>query len=235
MRITDIAIERLRELIVSGVFPPGARLPPETELAQQLGISRGSMREAVRALTHAQMLSVRRGDGTYVTDLQPEELLRGIGFAAQLARNDTVLDVIEVRRLLEPAATALAALRMSDEALDTLRTHLEAMRRTADDPESFVEHDAAFHNCIAESTGNMWLAAVLRGLADPTIRSRRLRVASQEDVSQLTLRQHEDIFTALLEHDPALAEATALAHVHSTQRGLRAILDESAEPARPHP
>jgi GntR family transcriptional regulator, transcriptional repressor for pyruvate dehydrogenase complex len=227
MGITDTAIERLRGLIVSGDLTPGARLPPETELAAQLGISRGSVREAVKALTHARMLAVRQGDGTYVTSLEPDELLQGITLAAELARNETVLDVVEVRRLLEPGATRLAAERISERELHELAELLHAMDGT-EEPEAFVRLDVEFHNRVAEASGNAWLSAILRGLAEPTIRARRERLTVDHAVSATTRRQHREIYEALKERDGALAQASALAHVCSTQRGVRAVLGTAA-------
>src|SRR5918997_158263 len=108
MSLTDEAITRIRRLIQSGQLRPGAKLPPEQQLAAQLGISRNPLREAVKALVVARVLDVRRGDGTYVTSLEPALLLEGLRLAVELLRDDSVLQLIETRRLLEPAATALA-------------------------------------------------------------------------------------------------------------------------------
>jgi GntR family transcriptional repressor for pyruvate dehydrogenase complex len=99
--LTDAAIEQIRDLIRSGALPPGSRLPPENELAAQLGLSRNSMREAVKALELVRVLDVRRGDGTYVTSLEPRLLLDGLGLAVDLLQDDSILSVVEVRRLLE--------------------------------------------------------------------------------------------------------------------------------------
>jgi GntR family transcriptional regulator, transcriptional repressor for pyruvate dehydrogenase complex len=229
MSITDTAIARLRDVILAGDLPPGSRLPPEQELAAQLGISRGSMREAVRALTYMGLVNVRRGDGTYVTELEPSQMLEGVRFAAQAARDGTVLDVMEVRSLLEPAAASLAAMRISQPQLTELRTHLERMHAAADDPVRLVEHDAAFHDCIARATANEWLAALLGGLAAPTIQARRLRAETQNEVPAATIEQHEQILSALEEGNPELARATALVHVSQTYRGLRALLNASEQ------
>ena len=106
---TETAITRIRELIAAGRLVPGSRLPPEHELATQLGLSRNTVREAVRALVTTRVLDVRRGDGTYVTSLTPQLLLEGVGAAVELMGDDDALEVLEVRRYLEPAATALAA------------------------------------------------------------------------------------------------------------------------------
>src|SRR3954467_13802261 len=84
MALTDDAIERIRELIRSGQLPPGSQLPPEQKLADQLGLSRNSMREAVKALQLVRVLDARPGDGTYVTSLAPHLLLENFGFAIDL-------------------------------------------------------------------------------------------------------------------------------------------------------
>src|SRR4051794_23886901 len=78
--LTDEAIERIKGMIVSGELRPGDRLPKEADLAIRLGLSRSSLREAVRALSLIRVLDVRQGDGTYVTSLRPEVLLDTVGF-----------------------------------------------------------------------------------------------------------------------------------------------------------
>ena len=102
MSVIDSAIDRIRELILSGELAPGDRLPAEPELASLVGVSRNSLREAVRALAQAKVLDVRRGDGTYVTSLEPRLLLGGMAFVTDLLQERTLLEVFEVRRLLEP-------------------------------------------------------------------------------------------------------------------------------------
>jgi GntR family transcriptional regulator, transcriptional repressor for pyruvate dehydrogenase complex len=109
----DQAIEHIRDLIVRDALEPGSKLPPEPELAAILGCSRSTVREAVRSLVMARVLNVRRGDGTYVTSLRPELLLDGIGFATDLMRDESLLELWEIRMLLEPSATAKAAEKIS--------------------------------------------------------------------------------------------------------------------------
>src|SRR5207245_1507727 len=113
--VTQVAIDTIRELIASGQWGPGTRLPREADLAAQLGLSRNSLREAVRALSLARVLEVRQGDGTYVSSLEPGELLEPTLFATHLLRGSTVLELFEVRRMLEPEAAATAALRADDD------------------------------------------------------------------------------------------------------------------------
>ena len=111
MSVTTGAIESIREMISEGELRPGDRLPPEHELAERLGVSRGSLREAVRALSQINVLDVRRGDGTYVTSLSPTELLAGMVFAMELLQSQDLEEVLEVRRLILPQSAALAAQR----------------------------------------------------------------------------------------------------------------------------
>src|SRR5256714_12072617 len=105
-------------MIVSGELGPGDRLPKEADLADRLGLSRNSLREAVRALSLIHVLDVRRGDGTYVTSLEASLLMDAMGFVVDVHRDDTVLQFLEARRVLEPAVTELAALRRSPEDTD---------------------------------------------------------------------------------------------------------------------
>src|SRR6266446_1498389 len=121
LAVTDEAIEKIKGMITSGALRAGDRLPREADLAAELGLSRSSLREAVRALSLVNILDVRRGDGTYVTSLEPRLLLEALSFIVDFHRDDTLLEFLRVRRILEPAATAMAAERITDEESDGLR------------------------------------------------------------------------------------------------------------------
>jgi len=158
--LVDATIERMRQLIASGEWRPGDRLPPEAELSVRLGVSRSSTREAVRALVAARVLDVRRGDGTFVTSLSPELLLEGIGVAVELMQEDAILQLIEARRLIEPELTALAAQRATTGEIDEIREHL-ALMGVAKDHAALVRHDSDFHASVARASGNATLAAIV--------------------------------------------------------------------------
>jgi GntR family transcriptional repressor for pyruvate dehydrogenase complex len=226
--LTEAAIEQIRELIGSGELAPGARLPPETELATQLGASRNTVREAVRALVTARVLDVRRGDGTYVTSLRPELLLEGIGFAAELMHGVFSLELVAVRRILEPAATAMAAPRIDAERLGILRELLERMRG-ATSYEALVNYDAEFHSLVAAASGNATLASMLNGVAGRTTRARVWRAIVEQDAEPRTIAQHTDILRALEAHDASLAEAAALLHVATTEDWIRRVSGDGSE------
>jgi GntR family transcriptional repressor for pyruvate dehydrogenase complex len=225
MALTDEAITKLRSMIQSGELPPGARLPPENQLAAQMGISRSGVREAVKVLESARVLDVRRGDGTYVTSLAPKLLLEGVGFAVELLQGETLLEVMEVRRLLEPAATGLAARRVSDAQLEELAAALQDMRDAASDPETLLRADVAFHRIVIASTGNETLTSLLDGLSSQTARARIWRGLVLGNVTQATIDEHRAIYDALRARDPFLAQSAALLHVNTSEAWLRTILN----------
>jgi GntR family transcriptional regulator, transcriptional repressor for pyruvate dehydrogenase complex len=227
MALTDEAIARIRTMIRAGDLPPGSRLPPENQLAAQLGISRSGIREAVKVLASARVLDVRRGDGTYVTSLAPALLLEGVGFAIELLQGDTLLEVMEVRRLLEPAATATAAGRISERQLDELDDLLRSMRSVAADAEKLMQCDIAFHRAVVAATGNETLTSLLDGLSSRTVRARIWRGLVLGDVAQNTIDEHEAIYLALRTRDQSLAHAAALMHVNTSESWLRAVLEQS--------
>lgn len=139
-------------MIVTGALRPGDRLPPESELAGALGLSRNSLREAVRALSLIRVLDVRQGDGTYVTGLGPELLLTAVGFAVDLHPAHTAPQFLAVRRILEPAAAALAAARITEPELDALHALLDVPADTVPEAE-LLARDLEFHRRIARAAG----------------------------------------------------------------------------------
>ncbi|MFI5610039.1 FadR/GntR family transcriptional regulator [Amycolatopsis sp. NPDC051903] len=223
MSLTDEAIARIRELIQSGKLPPGSKLPPEHQLATELGISRSPMREAVKALAVARVLDVRRGDGTYVTSLAPTVLLEGLGLAVELMQGNTLLELTEVRRLFEPVATGLAATRATPQHLEQIHGHLAAMRAAADDVEVLNQHDAAFHRAVVAATGNEALTTLLDGISSGTFRARVWRGLVEAGSADRTLAEHDAIYAALADGDAALAQAAALVHISTTEHWLRRV------------
>jgi GntR family transcriptional repressor for pyruvate dehydrogenase complex len=228
MALTDEAIIKIRMLIQSGALQPGERLPPEQQLSSQLGLSRSSLREAVKALDLARVLDVRRGDGTYVTSLAPQLLLEGLSLAVELLRDDTLLEVMEVRRMLEPAATGLAATRITAERLETLETLLEQMHRAKTDAEELMRYDTAFHRTVTAATGNRTLESLLHGLSSQTVRARIWRGLVEANAAETTIAEHEAITRALRSGDPTLAAANALIHVNTSEAWLRTALAQPA-------
>ncbi|WP_234336765.1 FadR/GntR family transcriptional regulator [Streptomyces xylophagus] len=147
----------------------------------------------------------------------------GLGGAVELLQGDSgaLLDLMEVRRLLEPAAAALAATRMSDTALAEVKKHLDAMREAHEDVELLNVHDAAFHRAVVSATANETLLTILDGISGRTLRARVWRGLVDSRAAGRTLAEHEAIYEALAIGDASLSHAAALMHVNSTERWLR--------------
>lgn len=224
MAVTDDAIESIKQMIHNGELSAGDRLPKETDLAERLGLSRNSLREAVKALSLIGVLDVRQGDGTYVTELDVRLLINALGFVVDFHRDDTVGQFLEVRRLLEPAAAAAAARNMTQKQVDELEAILDEV---GDEPavEDLVSSDIAFHRRIAEASGNPVLSALLNGIAGPTQRARTWRGLTQEHAVDRTLEEHRAILAAIRAGDATAAEAWANVHIVAVQTWLANALD----------
>ncbi len=221
--VTDTAIDRIKDMILKGELAPGARLPKEADLAERLGLSRNSLREAVRALALINVLDVRQGDGTYVTSLEPRLLLDALSFVVDFHRDDTVLQFFEVRRILEPAATAKAAVNMTDSGIDELRKILDALPENPT-VEQLVANDLEFHQRIAEGSGNAVLCSLIESLSGPTTRARIWRGLTQSNAPSKTLDQHYAIYGAIAARQPEVAQAWATVHIADVESWLRQAL-----------
>lgn len=210
--VANGVIERIAEMIQDGDLSPGDRLPPELELAGQLGVSRTSLREAVRALTLVNVLHVRQGDGTYVASLEPTALLASTRFVVSLIQGAALLELFAVRRTLESWAAAEAAARIDDDRLRQLRGYLTTMK-SASSIDDVTTADAAFHALVAETAGNGFLAALLDSLSGQTRRVRLARYGMDARTRQNTIMEHEEIYRALALRDPELARTVAAFHV----------------------
>jgi GntR family transcriptional repressor for pyruvate dehydrogenase complex len=221
--VTDEAIEKIKAMIVAGDLRPGDRLPREADLAERLGLSRNSLREAVKALSLIRVLDVRQGDGTYVTSLAPQLLLDALSFIVDFHRDDTVLEFFEVRRILEPSATALAAERMTIEDIDALRKVLNSLREDASIDE-LVANDLDFHHRIAAGSGNALLCSLIDSLSGPTTRARIWRGLTQAGAVERTREQHAAILEAIASRQAELARSWATVHVAGVEEWLRVAL-----------
>lgn len=221
MAITDEAIGAIKEMIASGELAPGDRLPREPELAAKLKVSRSSLREAVRALTHVRVLSTRQGDGTYVTSLESDLLLEAVGLVSELFLDDTLLELYEVRRILEPAATALAAQRIDVDTLDRVRAGHQRML-AAEDVDGLIACDLVFHEQIIAAAGNRTLASLMANVVSGgMLRARAWRAIVADGAIDETKAQHEAILRALVDRDPVTAHAAATMHLVSGDRWFR--------------
>lgn len=215
--LVDEAIEQFREQIDNGSWPVGQRLPAEAKLAEELGMSRASVREATRALVHAGLLSSRQGDGTFViaTDESDVALRRRLGAAE-------VVEVIEVRRGLDIAAARAAALRRTDGDLDRLTGILQRRRRAADegDEATFVQADVDFHVGLADAAHNRTLREMYRSFSaviSSTVELNDCYIPGSIELAH----DHEDLLDVIRKQDHAAAVLAALSILDAQESAVR--------------
>jgi DNA-binding FadR family transcriptional regulator len=229
--VIESAIDRVKQMLLDGELQPGQKLPVEKDLAELLGVSRNTLREAVRALTAMRVLQTRQGDGTYVTSLSPGLLLDGMSFVADLHQGTGARQFLHVRRLLEPEATALAATRMPAADLLRLGELLARAERLAGqsevDHDELVAIDQAFHASITSHCGNPVLAAVIENTSGRTVRARVRRGLIDPDAVRRTLREHRSIYQALRAGDADRARLHATVHIVGVEEAVLEAAHES--------
>ena len=220
-------------MLISGQLKAGDRLPPENELSDQLGLSRSSLREAVKALELIRVLDVRRGDGTYVTSLEPELLAETMGFMVEIHQESSAAELLEVRRILEPGAAAHAATRIDARSVTALRGCLNAVL-PGDSAAELAAHDAAFHSLIARASGNPYLGGLLDSLTGSALRLRAWQRVTEAGAVASVLHEHAAILEAMTLGDAELARSLMTVHIASAERWLRRAPGEAgtAAPAR---
>ena len=221
--LTDQAIAKIKDLIMSGEFAAGSKLPNEQDLSQRLGLSRNSLREAVRALTLIGVLEPRVGDGTYVTTLEPELLLMGVGFVSDLVDGASLLELHQVRRLLEPEATRLATPRLTEDDFARLEECIAEME-VADTAQAYIEADTAFHRVILSACGNSTLASLIENLSSGTLRARMWQSLVSRDAVAATIASHRAIQRALVARDATMAAAADVMHLGIAEEWLRTFV-----------
>lgn len=216
-RVSDVVAHQLENRILEGSLAPGDRLPPERELAVDLGVSRPSLREAIQKLVSKGLLTSRQGGGTFVTDRLSESFVEPW---QRLAENHPQIqdDLLEFRHMLEARAAALAAQRATEadvQRLDGAYHKLEAAF-ASDDPEETTTADVAFHQAIAEASHNLifgHLMASLFRLLQDNIQGNLAHLRAKPESYGRLAAQHRAIWQAIRQGDAAAAEAAAREHI----------------------
>jgi DNA-binding FadR family transcriptional regulator len=225
---TDDAIAKLKDLIRTGEFGAGSKLPNERNLALRFGLSRSSLREALRALTLVGVVEPRVGDGTYVTALDTDMLLAGIGLVSDLLAGSAILDMHDVRVILEPEATRRATSRMQESDFVLLARCLDEMER-AETRLEFADAYSEFHRIIANACGNPMLASLVQTLSRGTAHARLWHLLVDREIQDMSRAEHQRIFTALIARDEVMAGAADLMHLAATGEWLRTIVQRLEE------
>jgi GntR family transcriptional repressor for pyruvate dehydrogenase complex len=231
-KMPDRVTQALLKLIRSGSYPPKSRLPSEGEMAQQFGVSRTVIREAVSRLKSEGLVESRQGSGLFVREVGPNAPFRidpGVMNSVQ-----QVLQVAELRRGLEAEIAALAAERGNRAEVREIAGRLQAIDDDVAAGGDGVAADIEFHRSVARATGNphflaLWdfLSQFLRG----TIKLTRAWEAQREETRQQVLDEHRMLYEAIANHDADAARAAARQHIEMSSYRIRHADPDFMEPA----
>jgi GntR family transcriptional repressor for pyruvate dehydrogenase complex len=235
--ITELVVQRIKELLTKGELKAGSRLPPERELAERFHISRPSLRTALKALSVMGIIRAKPGSGTYIAESLPEIFTAPMQFLT-LINQTSAEELFEARQIIETGLAGLAAERATADDLRRLAEEIEGMRRSMDDPDIFFSHDIRFHKAMADAANNPLMSRVMDTIADLLYQFRR-ESASHRGHFEGAIRGHERILQAISLRDPVAAKEMLSRHLRDALVGLAEVRRDNgsaeATPARSLP
>lgn len=219
--LSDRVAGTLRQRIESNEWAPQYKLPIEAQLAQEFGVSRTVVREAIARLKNEGLVRGRQGSGVFVTDSAAIRPLRID--AAEIDSLDAVLSILELRRALESECAGLAARRRTEEQMNDINAALQNIEADIQAGRVGVEADMAFHQAVARASGNPYLLQTLRFFAQylaVSIKMTRSNEARREAYTQQVLDEHTAIAAAINAGDPLAAQSAAQTHMFNASRRL---------------
>jgi len=215
-RLFEQIVRQVEDSILSGQLKTGDQLPPERELAQHFGVSRTAVREAVKTLREKGLVEPHSGRGTFVTDGTSQAIRQSLDLMIRINQQEGSAHLIEMRQVMEPEIAALAATRMEDQLLATMRDAVAIMDRSLGDPEAFIEADLDFHLAMAEAVGNPVILSLLDSIVG-LLREQRQRIFRVEGGPQRGQQHHMRILAAIEKRDPEEAREAMRAHLKQVQ------------------
>ena len=203
--------DRLRVMILDGTFPAGRPLPAERSLAEQFAVSRGSIRDAFRTLETVGLLVARHGQGTFPQELDVDRLVAPLASILSY-RHDLQDELLDVRRMFEPAVARVAATRVTDEDLAQLQRILDAQLKKLKTGRSAIVEDTAFHEVLARATRNRVVVSIMATLNDLLVESRKLALKQKGRPARSVLG-HRAVIAALRRRDADAAASAMRQHI----------------------
>ncbi len=215
-RLYEQIVNQIEQRIVAGDLKTGDQLPSENELAKQFAVSRTAVREAIKALHEKRLVEVRPGRGTFITNGMPDAMRHSLGLLMKFGSVNGFSHLVEVREILEPEIAALAATRITDEHIVSMREAVESMDTALDDVDAFVEADLDFHLALAEATQNPIIPLLVDSIID-LLRKQRRRIGVVSGGLQRGQFHHKKILDAVIRRDPQAARQAMQDHLEQVR------------------
>jgi len=220
-RLYEQIVEQIEQSIVKGALKPGDQLPAERELALQFGVSRTAVREAVKALREKGLVEAYSGRGTFVTDGRSQAIRQSLDFMMKTGQADAYLHLAEMRAVLEPEIAALAAARVEEQHLVTMREAVAIMDRSLQDPDAYIEADLDFHLSLAEAVANPLILSLIDSIVG-LLREQRLRIFNVDGGPERGQFHHKRILAAIEQGDGEGARDSMRAHLEQIREDSQA-------------
>jgi GntR family transcriptional repressor for pyruvate dehydrogenase complex len=222
-------VRHVAALIETGGLRPGSQLPPERQLADDIGVSRPTIRAGLQALAGMGVVEARHGAGTFVTGGPPRLGAQPLGLLAAL-HGFTRDEMFEARRVLEIGAAGLAAERVTGDRLAPISEEVAGMFATLDDPHAFLLHDVRFHRAVALASGNPVIGALVEMVSSLVYERRKTTVERAKDLKE-SAEMHRRIYQSIRDHDPERARREMGAHLDLARQAQ--ATEESDPTAKP--
>jgi GntR family transcriptional regulator, transcriptional repressor for pyruvate dehydrogenase complex len=230
-RLYEQIVRQVEELIFGGKLKPGDQLLSERELAQQFGVSRTAVREAIKALREKGLVEAYSGKGTFVTNATSQTIRQSLDLMMRIGQPGNMTQLEEVREILEPDIAALAAERANEQHLATMREAIALMDRSGKDPDDYIEADLDFHLSLAEAVDNPIILSLLDSIVE-LLREQRLKVFRVEGGPARGQLHHKRILEAVERRDPEAAREAMRAHLRQVRADSQVSSGEAAHTSR---
>ena len=211
-RLYEQIVQQVEDAILKGQLKPGDQLPAERDLAHSFGVSRTAVREAVKTLREKGLVEAYSGRGTFVTNGTSHSIRQSLDLMIRINPLEGSANLAELRLVLEPEIAALAAARIEEQLLSTMREAVEEMDRSLRDPDAYVEADLDFHLALAEAAGNPLILSLLDSIVG-LLREQRSRIFNVDGGPERGQFHHKRILAAVEQGNPEAAREAMRAHL----------------------
>ena len=211
-RLFEQIVQQVEDSILKGQLKPGDQLPAERDLAQRFGVSRTAVREAVKTLREKGLVEAYSGRGTFVTNGTSQAIRQSLDLMIRINQQEGSANLAELRLVLEPEIAGLAASRIEEQLLSTMRESVAVMDRNLRDPDAYVEADLDFHLALAEAAGNPLILSLLDSIVG-LLREQRSRIFNVQGGPERGQFHHKRILDAVERRDSQAAREAMRAHL----------------------